>query len=387
MPKSSKRLREIKALSKVTLDIEEHASKKRKTKNPDPAYRPLKKATGKSKNNMLAHRFNRKKTVTTETHTTPKKTSTLIRHTPIKASIDKETARLIDEKIAESVDTHTPVKSIDAFSKTGTPQKITSSSGTMLNLLSNNGILYFFTNETVDDIKTDQTIKPDFATSSPAKKVKEAKATYKTVQLTISKELLKKVSAQIKQNKGKRVKSQNSIMGDSATKYSHAAGISLKSKAEWGHLIAHRFLSDIAQHEKNLVAMTDFSNSEMLTVEDIIALLIEQGSQDITISAKAYLINATQLAEKIEYTVSIGEHQFPFVFSGQQLNKPDIANHLIMKAFFSALINRKILAAKKSDTTHDLDTQLPHLIFSKSKNSKACATKPKIAPHKKSSIK
>jgi len=301
--------------------------------------------------------------------TQPKKTTVLLPYTPNKTLFDPETAQDLQDKFKYDVVTFTAVKEILERTDTGTPQKVLSESGSELRFLSGNGVLYHFSND--PELKSDEslTVDPDFESSDISKKVKPPETSQKTVSITVSSQLLKEVAQQIKENNGRRCKTQNKVMGGSATQYSHEARISIKNKSEWAHLAAHRFLSNLSQIPENLVATTNHANTEMIPVEDFVDAIARNQLGKVKLVATAHLVGKTQIATSIDYDVCIASHIFHFSFKGQQLNKPDIANKQSMDALFAVLLANKKFGSEKSKEPLNLKTEgLPNMFFSRSEH-------------------
>lgn len=345
-------------------------SKRKKIKECDRVFNPI-SYTGAAKGKGLLFRYDNEKTVLKANgQMTPKRTSVLISSSPIKRKSNKP---LLDDKGIEalhsklkSIETHTPIKEITKFSDSGTPIEVKSLSGKTLYKQSTNKILINFSNKTPDHTNTTSlVVDPSFHGSSPAKKIKAPNTSIKKVMVIINKDTLKKVAIQMKKNQGKRSISQNKILGDSATRYVHAAHLTSYKKHEWSHLIAHRFLCDLAQRLENLVATTDHANTEMMSVEDILYRLISE-NREVKIEATAYLFVQTHIASRIDYKVHLDDYEFLFSFEPQQTNKPDKTSKLALEAFFSVLFPEKNL---KSDSalSHTDQKNKSLLLFSKSK--------------------
>lgn len=296
-------------------------------------------------------------TVTTNTNllfrfAKSKKTS-ILGASPLRQLLSPKSGHAFQKELRKNK-SYTPIKEMIEISKTGTPKKVKTEHDHVLYLHSRNGIFYNYSEE-----------KP-----KPEKLfIASHSVSTKKVSVTIDETLLKLVAKKILMNKGRRCKTQNAVMGGSATQYTHDAGISLKNKSEWGHLIAHRFLSDLAQHRDNLAAITDYANSEMIPVEDFVARIAMNQSGKIKIVVTAHLIGDKEIASLIHYNVHIGGHIIPFTFNAQQGNKPDIANKEAMKAFCSVLLSHKKLESKVNKRPLALSKTLPFL-FSKSGNVK-----------------
>ncbi len=295
-----------------------------------------------------------------------KKTSTLVQITPVKNLLSPKSAHALQEKFkTHEDDGFTPVKEITKFSVRGTPEEIKSEHDNILYLNSRNGPFFSYTSEKPpEESKVEKKLMddPDFAIKT------------KTVSVTITKKLLKLAAQKILENKGKRCKPQNVVMGESATEHTHAAGISLTKKMEWGHLIAHRFLSDLSQVAENMAAITNHANTEMIPVEDFIVALAFKDVGKIKIVVTAHLIGETDIASSIHYDVHVGGRIIPFVFEGQQANKPDIFNKKSMEIFCDILISHNKLKGKKASKPLTSSPSLP-MFFSKSALAKKSSLK------------
>lgn len=363
--KSSDALEKIAELSKCSLTPEPPSKKLKSEKSV--AKKDSKKTTKKSKKTTakvtistgLNHRYHHRNKIGKKM----KPIAIAVQITPIKGTLTPKSALAFQESFTE-IEGFTPIKEI-TYSKNGTPLEVKTQHNRRLFRQGGNGIIHRFT----DDPPVARTLmnETDFASHK------------KEVFITISTQLLQTVAKKILGNGGKRSPSQNQVMGGSATQYSHKAGVSLENNAEWGHLVAHRFLSDLSQHKGNLVAITDHANTEMIPVEDFVSMLAMSKLGNIEIKVTAFLIDDKHIASSLKYDVCVGKRTLSFTFDGQQKEKPDFATKKIMVNFCKILLNHKKLEGKISKTPLNVSLDLSSF-FSKSANavkSKKSAPKPK----------
>lgn len=304
---------------------------------------------------------------------TPKKTAVLLPYTPLKAVFDLKTAQDLQARFASDIASNTPVKAVVEWTSTGSPSVVISKSDKLLTRSSDNQVLYHFSN--APKVKPEESkVDPKFEKSDIAKKIQPPTSSQKKVTVIVTSEVLKEVAAEIKENKGRRCKTQNKVMGGSATEYSRTAGISTKQKSEWGHLVAHRFLSDLSQTHKNLAAITNHANTEMIPVEDFIDAIVKNKLGIVKLIVTVNLFENTQIANAIKYKVCVGPHVFHFSFDPQQANKPDKANKQAMDALFAVLMeNNKFELTKDKTPKESLNLSEPgmsSLFFSRSEHLK-----------------
>jgi len=377
MPKTKKEdftlLRKIQKESKwhVAPEAIERPTKKLKTSKSSKKSKETKKSKAKKSKS-------KKTGTTTHTHfphryihdaNEGKSFSFLARSTPLKGILSPKSARGLS-KAVEKIKGYTPVQIVES-SERGTPLIVKSKGGKVLHRHTGNNMFHFFGEKKPETKKTalakKLTLDPDFVT--------------KKVSVTITEKLLLHTAKQYTMNDGERCVSQNSVMKKSATKHAHEEKISLGNKLEWGHLVAHRFLSDLSQHMSNLAAITDHANTDMIAIEDFVATLASKKLGPIQIIVTANLISETEIASSIAYDVHIAGLVFNFNFDGQQPNKPDIAYQKVMEEFCKVLLDHKKLEGKKTTKPLVLSADLP--FFSKSAEAaKKAKTKkgPKICP-------
>lgn len=350
-----KKTNKLKKITQSNLPVATSPVKRKRRKMRDderPYSRNARGGKGKPNGHSLDFRFNTQDTVINKSVIVNKKTAALFHFSPLKG-LTEDTVNEVKNGMSETK-SNTPIKKILRFSKDAKkfPEKVQSSSSELY-CYADHGFVALYSNDPCFDKPENQSdeefvIRTPFFESEAVKETVTAVQTQKKVIATINLESLKEVAKEIKKNEGKRSISQNTVMGYSATKYLHAAEVSLSEKGEWAHLVAHRFLSDLSQCPENLVATTNHTNTAMIPLEDAITLLATFG--EVKIEVTAHLAPNTHIATKIEYDVNFGEHTFKFSFMGQQLAQPDIAHKDVLKTFFSVLCSKKMLTENDEKT-------------------------------------
>ncbi len=368
-----KKLDKIKLESGVTLpNTTPKAHPKKKKKNPDPAYIDKRKPlTQAPKKDIYALRANKALTVKKpDGKNTPLKTAVAIHGSPFLGLLNTEKKKALHKTYTVKIPSHIKVKEWQ-YSADGTPKCAITEDNKKLYPTTNNGIFYFFSNQAQLDQKTEKPAQRVILTRSKAKQTKQAKqitppqTIQKEVKVHLSTKLLDLVAKEIKKNNGKRKQSQNKVMGGSAADQTQVAGLSLKNMSEWGHLVAYRFLCEISQHRDNLVSMTKEANTEMMVIENVLAKLAQASPGGIDLHVVADLIQGTHVATKVNYKVTFGNYEIPFVFDCQQATQPHISNAEIVKLFFNILFSDEKKAASTSIKASTA-SPAPQFIFSKS---------------------
>lgn len=332
--KQKQGLENIRQLSGSSLPFPSHIkpSKRKSTKSKDKAFKPSdekKNRRSKSGNKENKNPYGRYKP-------SGGKIAILMRDT----LLSPKTEKLIGKKIEEKIPHSTPISKVN-FSETGSPDTVISRSGTVLHKETSNGLFITFTDNKPEQ-KSQHTSFP--VTRSRAEKIKDIKEApsdaKKEVNIHITRELLNEVAKMSKAYPNRKI-SQNKLMGGSATNYARCHGFSLDNAAEHAHIVARHFLSEVAQHHDNLVVTTKEANTEMLTIENIIAALIDYAPNGIDVNAIAHLHPGTHIAKKIDYKVTIGSYQFPFVFDGQQTVRPSQEGAEMIKIVFESIFMKK----------------------------------------------
>lgn len=335
---------------------------------PEDIGSPVKKSKSKTKAETSIKTPTKKLKVTTKTSLDfrfahSESTSLLLRLTPSKNLLSPKSTKAFQQEL-KKIDTYTPPKEIKKTSKRGTPEIIESQHGKVLYLQDNNGLFFNYSNKK-PKCKRKLVDESDYVKT-------------KKISAVITEKLLRKVALRILKNGGRRCKSQRAVMGLSAAEF--VKKFSLDNREEWGHLVAHRFLGDLSQHQKNLTAITQHANSEMIGVEDFVATIAMQNIGKIKIVVSAHFKENEKEASFINYDVHINGLVIPFVFEAQQQNQPDIANQKAMQTFSAILLSHKKLEDNKNKKPLALSSKFP-MLFSKS----VTAAKAKLDEEMKSS--
>lgn len=201
----------------------------------------------------------------------------------------------------------------------------------------------------------------EFIQTSPFAAVKANTGT-KAQIIKITPKLLKKAEKKIIQNHGRRNVSQNKTMANpgesekksSATLYAGATqDFAPELKWEWLHFIAHKFLADLSQNEKNLGCGTNHANTEMMFVEYQIPHIAAAYPKGFYLKIDPVFIEGTQILQKINYTVTTDDFNITFVFNAQKQDKPNYLNYEYTGALVATALKlrngQEVISNQESD--------------------------------------
>ena len=193
------------------------------------------------------------------------------------------------------------------------------------------------------------------------KEVKSVQGNSKKQSILVTDKLLKKMAKKIRHASGRHI-SQNKVMATgkeknaSAGLHAKAAGFSNQvAKWEWLHLIAHFILGKKAQHEDNLVCGTYHSNTDMLFVETQFPAIAKAYPEGFEIDINAKLVDGTQVAQTIFYTIRTPHFSLEFSFDALKNHTPHFSTLEYIRAMVAVLLNPPVTTPTVSSTANKTD--------------------------------
>ncbi len=284
----------------------------------------------------------------TDGHLTPVKTSALVNQDAIelRGGVDQERFESAVKRNFASIPGFRQPDKVISFSLQGSPLQIITPNKTILNRVSKNGVFYIFSNH-VDGASDAAIVRrvddgSDFFNSSHYLAIKKPKSEIKCQQVVITPELFEKKDKRSSQNKEMVEKDNPEKMG-SATQYAKASQLFPEKKFwEWLHLVAFSVLGKEGQHEGNLVAGTKHANTDMMFVESLINYFSKSYPEGFLLDVEADLIEKTQLAKEIKYTIETKDFVLSFAFNAQSNIKPHVLYQDYIRSLGSALIDAQL---------------------------------------------
>lgn len=249
---------------------------------------------------------------------------------------------------------------------------------TYLEIHGNVGAVACFSNQPISPfkgvIKDKLPADSTFTTTEEYKSIKEFFNDIKIAKTEVSKKQLSKTHAAKKASRSQfqvmHVDGKNSSEA-SATRYTEKTGMFTNLKWEWLHLIAYMILGEDAQKSNNLAAGTNHANTEMLFVENQLKSLCKHYPNGYNIAVKAKMIENTNIATIIDYTISTDDFTLDFSFNAQNHKQPHKVFGDYIKVLFVAVLDfkteMKAAAKMKKTPTVAFAAQFPVLSLSPSK--------------------
>lgn len=364
----------------------------RKRSHYDRPYHPrqdrrprTRSETAEYKNNLLAMRADTSVTIVTiDGEMKPLKTSILVSYPWAKENFYDIDAlqRHLSESMT-SISTYRPAAEVTEVNEKQSPTKIITPKKTKLQRIGTFGSFSLFSNQAIPSSSIASPIKemPKLSSFTETEAYQALKAVLDPIKLqttTITTTSLQQRKSAHRRNGYKRSTSQNATMvkegvsakKGSATGYAKAAELFCDTmRWEWLHMIAHMILGTASQNEKNLVAGTDHSNTEMMFIEAQIPYLAQQYPEGFELTVKANLIPGTHIATTIEYKIKTRDFDFPLVFNAQTTQQP----HQVLQHYMRALIDALI-------STHKVTAEIDAATATSSSSSSKVPLSPETVP-------
>lgn len=284
-----------------------------------------------------------------------------IHHYKIAILMEKDTISIKNpDRLADkfgAISTHRPVKKI-IKSKNGLPERVLTPGLTPLDKHACFGPFSFFSNSpsNVPINRMPRVTVIDkwnkFLTSQQFQALKQFQDDVKLKTVRVTTPLLKETYEKYKENGFVRKTTQQKVMIDpyaknkqvNAKDYVDALELFIND-VDWEflHMIAYMIYGEASQCEDNIVIGTKHSNSQMMFIESTIGQLTEAYPDGFTLKVEAKMVQPTQIAQMIYYTIITEDFTLPLTFDPQALNRP----HLDYMYYFRAIVGELIEQANE----------------------------------------
>lgn len=339
---------------KASPPVSEPKPKKRKKKKDERAYNPKNDNRKNTVGGDCSFRFDQRTTVEIDGKTVPYKVAMIVGNN----IITKKGVLLTDiqKNVYAKLPHFRPIDKVE-YDKNGSPITIETPQGSKLFKRKNLKVVKFFDNyeseANASQIKHQLDAKHEFYQSKQYQQIKNFVDSFKAQQVEITPALYKATDSERRKNNFERDSSQNEQLAKSgkakegsATAYVQETELFVEGmKWEWLHLIPHEVWGKASQDMQNLVAGTEYANTDMILVESQLRSLSKRYPEGFTLKVKAHLVekinSATQehlqLGTLLDYDIITKDFTIPFKFNLQTEDQAHKTYQDGMKAFFQTI--------------------------------------------------